>query len=451
MNGWCFGLGFFGYGVWWIQVSVHQFGVPYYWFSVPVTTLFVMFMASYPALASALTRWLPCSSETARLCLLAPLLWLLSEWLRGWFLTGFPWLTLGYSQTDGPLAAYAPLIGVNGCSLVIAFLAAALLYLVLARGWRSRAVVVACVLLAVLGAKPLEALRFTSPSGPAVRVTMVQGAVAQAIKWDFDQRQPSIELYESLSEDAWGGDLLLWPETAIPAFPHEVPELINRLHERSLATQTEMLVGVPTVDPDTREYYNSVLNFGPSPGRYDKVHLVPFGEFFPFQSLMKQLSLLLSIPMSDFTAGERDQRKIEINGHLAGISICYEDAYPSETLASLPAAAVLVNVSNDAWFGDSIAPHQHLQIARMRALEGGRYLLRATNTGISAIINDRGAVVARSPQFVPHALEGEYLPLSGATPFVRHRGWPILGFEALLLVVLIGYARSFPPGDPPKY
>ncbi|MGE0486613.1 MAG: apolipoprotein N-acyltransferase [Gammaproteobacteria bacterium] len=429
--GFAFGLGLFGHGVWWIQVSVHQFGVPYYAFSVSMTALFVAGMALYPMLFALLFARL--DGPAGRLWLAAPL-WVLVEALRGWFLSGFPWLSLGYSQLDSPLAGYAPLLGEPGVSLAVMLGACALAALAMKRRW----VVALVVLPALFGlGQALRGVEYTKVVEDGLRAALVQGAVAQSIKWDPDQRARSIERYVALSEPHWGVDVMVWPETAIAAFPYEVDELLAALAGRARASGTTLLVGMPTGEPWNGEYYNSLVALGEREDRYDKRHLVPFGEFFPLQSVVGGLARLLHIPMSDFSAGAASRATIRVGERLAGASICYEDAFGREVISALPEAAFLVNVSNDAWFGDTIAPHQHLEIARMRALESGRYLLRGTNTGISAVIDHHGVVTARAPQFEPAALTAEFDGRAGATPYAR------LGDLPLLLLALVALLSAW--------
>lgn len=433
-----FGLGLFGHGVWWIQVSVHQFGVPFYAFSVTATALFVCFMASYVALFAWLLARM--ARTPVQRLVLAPPLWVLVETLRGTLFTGFPWLSLGYSQVDAPLGGFAPLGGVPLCSLLVMVVAAALAGLP-AAGWRQRAALLLLALLpAALGAG-LRTRTWTTPGGVVHEVVLVQGAVPQHLKWAEDLRSISLARYLELSAAAWAADLVIWPETAIPAFASEVPEVIAELEQRARAQGTALLVGMPTGEPWNGRYYNSVVQFGAESGRYDKRHLVPFGEFFPFKSLLGNLILLFNIPMSDFTAGTETQPLLTVAGHTVGVSICYEDAYAQAIAGPRPLPDVLVNVSNDAWFGDTIAPHQHLEIARMRALESGRWLLRSTNTGISAVIDDRGMVRARAPQFVPHSLRSTYTPMHGETPYARLGDWPLRVLLALLVAGLAWRAR----------
>jgi apolipoprotein N-acyltransferase len=446
--GWCYGAGMFGLGVWWIQVSVHQFGVPYYAFSVPVTALFIAGMACYPALFAWGLRRLPGPRGTVRLLVLAPALWVLVEWLRGILFTGFPWLSLGYSQLHSPLAGLAPVLGVPGISLAVSFVAAAGVA-ALTVGHRARLLLTAGVLLVFAAGGALGTVAWTRPIETGLEVALVQGAIPQHLKWQRELRERSLAHYRALTAPHWDADVIIWPETAIPAFPIDMPEEMAALQHEAAAAGTALLVGMPTGEPAGGRYYNSVVAFGRVPGQYDKRHLVPFGEFFPFPTLMRNLSLLLSIPLSDFSAGAANEVTLAAAGHRAGISICYEDAFARDVMAALPEAAFLVNVSNDAWFGDTIAPHQHLEIARMRALESGRYLLRGTNTGVSAVIDPHGAVVARAPQFEATVLRARFAAHAGVTPYVALGDGPLLLLLVLAVAGALVHARRRAPAARP--
>lgn len=438
--GYCFGLGMFAHGIWWIQVSVHQFGLPLYSFSIAVTAGFVIFMSLYPALAAWLWHRGARGTPGLRLLLAAPVAWVATEWLRGWVMTGFPWLFVAYAQTDSPLSAYAPLLGVHGVSLITAMLAGACVVLVTGTQ-RARLAALGTVALIAVGAVSFERVAWTDDTGDVLPVALVQGAIPQAVKWRRDYREPSIDLYTELSRPHWGKPLVVWPETAIPAFAAEVPATLERLERLASAGETTLLTGIARADPDdSTRYFNSVVQLGVTRAYYDKRHLVPFGEYLPFDRWLRPLLDFLHIPMSNFSAGDLAQPPIVVDGHVIGVSICYEDAYATEIARALPDAGLLVNVSNDAWFGDSIAPHQHLQIARMRALEAGRYLLRATNTGISAIIDHRGRVLVRSGQFEPEVITAAARVRSGTTPAVSVPAWLIPGLG--LGWLLLGYRRS---------
>ena len=439
-----FGIGMFGYGVWWIQVSVHQFGLPLYSFSVTVTAGLIVVQALHIALFGWLIQPLLVGRHRFFALFGIPATWVLIEFLRSWFGSGFPWLLLGYAHTGTVLGGFAPIGGAHLVSFIVVYLAIALKLMFMRRDVvvAASAIVIICV---AFGAKLID-WNEGQPKIPKT-VALVQGAVPQEIKWHPDVRQPSIELHQKLSEPYWQGDVIVWPETAIPAFPDEVPEVIQSLGKRVASEKAVLLVGMPTrsIEQDgelRRRYYNSLLHISEgatltaSGISYSKRHLVPFGEFMPFDALLRPITDLLNVPMSDFSAGAPQQSSLVADDIIFGASICYEDAYAELVRDALPAANVLVNISNDAWFGATIAPHQHLQISQMRALELGRYMLRATNTGISAVIDDKGQVIAKSKQFVPQALSAKFSLLNGVTPFARFGTTPIFFWCVLSAIVI---------------
>jgi apolipoprotein N-acyltransferase len=417
-RGWLFGLGMFGIGIAWVQISVHQFGLPVLAFSVSVTALLVMFMALYPALAGYLVaRW--SSSPTVILFLVVmPTAWTLGEWLRAWLLTGFPWLSIGYAHVDSPLSAYAPIGGVFAVSLAAALSAGALA--ALPNNFRISLVTLTAVwLIAWLAAQA----NWTHAEGLRLRVALVQGGIEESQKWDPQMKDRTLTLYGKLTEPYWGDvKIIVWPETAIPAFGSEVKDFLKSLDKLAEQSGTDILLGLPIDERNSEghisDYYNSIISLGRNVARYDKRHLVILGEYPPFKTILMPILRSLSIPMSEFSPGASTQSPLLAAGLKLAPSICFEDAFGNELIDFLPDAELLVNVSNDAWFGDSLAPHQHLQIARMRALETGRFLLRATNNGITAVIDERGHVIARSPQFIAHVLTAEVQPRSGATLYV---------------------------------
>jgi len=423
--GFAFGLGLMALGVFWLRISIAQFGGVTPPLAVLVTVLFSLVMASYFALAGWLVRCLRPRSDLLWVLLVMPAVWVLVEWLRGWFLTGFPWLSLGYSQIDLPLVGFAPLLGVFGVSLVLA-VSAALLSL-LPRG--AALVGLAALWSAGFG---LQQVAWTEPVGEPLRVSLLQASIPQAQKWQPAMRQSTLETYVGMTAAAADSRIVIWPETAVPAFAHEVEaDLLAPLDEMLTEQGRDVVLGIVDGERDG-EYFNAMLSLGVS-GRasYHKRHLVPFGEYLPLDALTRPVLDFLKIPMSDFTPGGDEPPIIRLAGQPVGISICYEDAYADEVIRALPQATLLINTSNDAWFGDSLAPHQHLEIARMRAVEAQRFLLRATNTGISAVIDQQGHLQGRSPQFKPAVLSGEAVPLGGATPFSR---W---GNAAVVLIAML--------------
>ena len=347
-------------------------------------------------------------SPGRRLALLGPV-WLLGEWLRGWLLGGFPWLSLGYSQIDSPLAGFAPLLGLYGASAAV--LACAALLVMLLVGRRRLPALLALVLLWG-GAALLPRNHWSVPVGEPLRVTVIQGNINQRDKWLRKNLVPTLDLYANLSRRHWSSDLIVWPETAVPAFTWQVEEaLLRPLAAEARQQGSALLLGIADGKQGAPDYYNAMMTLGGERAVYHKRHLVPFGEFMPLKPLLGPLIEWLQIPMSDFTPGAAKRPLLQVAGYPAGLSICYEDAFGDEMIEALPTAAFLVNASNDAWFGDSLAMPQHLEIARMRALESNRYLVRATNTGISALIGPDGALLARSPAFERDVLSGEIVPL----------------------------------------
>jgi apolipoprotein N-acyltransferase len=452
LRGWLYGLGQFGVGVYWIAISVNVFGGTPLALAALLMLLFVAGMAVYPALLGWYAgRFV--AQGAIRTMLMLPAGWVVLEWLRGWFLSGFPWLSLGYSQIDAPPGAYAPLLGVHGVSAVVAISAGLIAWLAIRgstaifrradrpafdRAARSRTAILLplLALTALWGAAPtLNTLSWAQSAGEPLRVALVQGNISQAVKWELDYRMPTLERYMALTRDHWDSDLIVWPETAVPVFYNQVADnFIVRLRDEARRHGAEMLIGIPVINEKSDEYYNAMLALGAKEGFYRKRHLVPFGEFVPFKQWIGGLLQFMRVPMSDFSKGPMDQTLLQVRGHPVGISICYEDAFGDEVRHGLPAAELLVNVSNDAWFGDSLAPHQHLEIARMRARETGRYLLRATNTGISAVIDEHGGIVARSSQFREDVLTATVRPLTGATPYVRYGDVPLIAVCALIMI-----------------
>ncbi|MBY0578991.1 MAG: apolipoprotein N-acyltransferase [Burkholderiales bacterium] len=434
--GFSFGMGLFLCGVSWIYVSLHDFGGMPLSVAAVATVLFCAFLALYPALVGFFQARLPGSPAT-KAVLLIPALLALEDWLRGWLFTGFPWLALGYSQTDSPLAGYAPILGAYGLSLITA-VAGGLLFLASKTAYRKKAAILfAIVFLCGYG---LQKIDWTHPEGPPVTVSLLQGNIPQDRKWSNDELESTMDIYLKLALSS-KSRLIILPETAIPIFYDEVPrEYLNMLEAHARENHGDVLIGLPERLTEN-EYYNGVFNFGLSPHeRYRKSHLVPFGEFLPVKPVFGWLLDFMHIPMSDFSRGSLDQQPMHAAGERLAIDICYEDVFGEEIILQLPQATMLINVTDDAWFGDSIAPRQHLQISRMRALETGRMMLRATNTGMTAVVDAHGRLVSELPTFMQGSLDASVQGYSGATPYVS---W---GNHAFLLLagamLLLGLAKS---------
>jgi apolipoprotein N-acyltransferase len=441
-HGALYGLGYFGAGVSWVYVSVHTYGHVTPLPAALVTSALVVYLCLFPALLGyGLKRALP---DTAPLPLLIAFAagWILFEWLRGWLFTGFPWLTLGSSQVDAPLAGYAPLAGVYGVGLAAA-LTAALLVALPSRGMRLPALLLLCIVWA--GGFLLDRVEWTEARGGPLKVALVQGNIAQETKWAPENLKHTLTRYMTLTFGLAPTDLVVWPETAIPAFYDQMQDsLIPQLDAELQTTHTVLLTGIPALDKATWRYYNSVVSLGGEHRFYYKQHLVPFGEYLPLRGLIGNSLDALAVPNADFSSGGESQPLLEAAGYPVATSICYEVAFAEEIRRALPQAALLVNVSNDGWFGDSLAPHQHLEMARLRAKETGRPMLRATNTGISALIDHTGRVIARSPQFEEAVVTGEITPRQGATPYVLLGNTPVVVLTVLCLLVVGLFRRTGP-------
>ena len=436
--GWIFGIGYFGFGVYWVYNSLHDFGMAPPIVAGGITALLVLYLALFTGLIFAC--WHYAKQRTGDISLwLLPLFWFALEWFKGWFLTGMPWLSLGYSQTGSPLAGFAPLIGVYGISALCLVMVVALFLLL-----RDKRLPMLALLLGIpLAGWLLQQVDWTEPMAKPLRVTMVQGNIPQQLKWRSDQRQHIFRTYWRETSQHWDSDLIIWPETALPGHSRQLERtLLPGLQDAALRNDSIILSGVMYAEAGQRQFYNSVMQFGAERGLYHKRHLVLFGEYYPMRWLLDGLSSVISIPYSDLAAGPEQQELMRVQGYRLGVSICFEDVFSRDILLDLPAANLLVNVSNDAWFGNSSAPHQHLQIAQMRALETERAMLRATNTGISAFIDHKGRVIAESRQFRTESITEVVQGRSGATPFYYFA--KIQGLFALLPLALLLLLRRKP-------
>ncbi|HJY78170.1 MAG TPA: apolipoprotein N-acyltransferase [Burkholderiales bacterium] len=434
-SGYAFGLGLFGVGVSWVYVSLHTFGGMPLPLAALATLLFCAFLALFPAAAGWLQARIPAQAPL-RACLLIPAAWTLFEWIRSWIFTGFPWLSAGYAAVGWSPQGYAPVVGVFGLSFISVSLGG--------MAWlafrRRRPLVFGTALVAVVAAgEALRHVQWTEPAGAPVSAALLQGNIEQDLKFRPERYPPILATYVRLAE-ATSAKLIVFPETSIPRFLDRIePDFLLRLESVAKRNGGDLLLGVP-YRTRSDEYFNSVISLGTSPPQaYHKSHLVPFGEFIPpgFGWLLS----VLQIPLSDFSRGGHEQPPITAAGQRVAVNVCYEDAFGDEIARRLPEATILVNVSNVAWFGDSLAPAQHLQIARLRAVETGRMHLAATNTGITAAIDRDGRVLARLPQFEEGRLEASAQGYSGATPYSRYADWPVVAVSLLILAFAVFVAR----------
>ena len=440
-TGAAFGAGLFSCGTYWLYTAIHGFGQAPIALTLFLQAALVAIMAAYPAaLGYVANRWF--ASGAWRHWFVLPAAWVLLEWLRSWLFSGFPWLGLGYAFIDAPLAGWAPVLGVYGVTAAAAFAAAALCMLAAPRAAiRQRMLAAALIAALFLVPLPLSRVAWTTVSGESISVAVVQGAVSQDQKWQASNREATIARYSALTAQSWGARLIVWPEAALPVLANDLTDYLDALQAAGRAHHADFALGLVNYDRAADAYYNGIRVLSDAGnGWYYKRHLVPFGEYFPVPAFVRSWMRLMSLPYDDMTRGADVQPVLRAAGQKLGLTICYEDAYGSAQLRVLRDATLLVNVTNNAWYGDSSAPHQHLQIARMRALEAGRYLVRAANDGVTAVIGPHGEIVARLPQFEEAVLRDEVLPMTGLTPYARWGNYPVV--SSLLVALLIAFSRS---------
>jgi apolipoprotein N-acyltransferase len=435
--GWSFGFGWSVCGVYWLFISMHRYGGMPSWMAALAVGLMALLLGAFPALALAGSAWLRQRWKLSALVLallVFPSLWALTEWLRGWIFTGLPWVVSGYAHSASPLAGFAPIIGVYGLGWLAALVAACITLLPL----KKLPLLVAVAILASGAA--LGRIVWTAPHGQPLQVRLLQGNVPQETKFDSEQIGSSLLLYYQMISAA-PADLIATPETAIPLLVQQLPlDYLPRLTDFAKQSHSYLALGLPLSD-GPMQYANSVIGIAPNASRYryDKHHLVPFGEFIP--TGFRWFVDLMQIPLGDFTRGAPLQAPFAVKDQWVLPNICYEDLFGEEIadqlaashFAGQPPASILLNMSNIGWFGDSLALPQHLQISQMRALETGRPMLRATNTGATAIITPKGVVVAQLPPFTRGTLAGTVQGTSGMTPYILYGNGSVVALALLML------------------
>ncbi|RUO59456.1 apolipoprotein N-acyltransferase [Pseudidiomarina insulisalsae] len=445
--GYYFGLGWFAAGLSWIYVSIDTFGGLHPIASVAILLLLFAYLSLFPALALFLWRWLATRVHPLAYWSL-PLTWLIAESLRGWLLTGFPWLDLGYTQTDNWLSGYATWFGGTGLGLVLITIALLTVRFIERRSWQPPTVIAGLLLLPLL----LSQLNAVSTTGEKAKIGIVQGNISQSIKWDPDQHWPNLNQYLDLTRQLYNAhDVIVWPESAVTMPEPYTDDILAIIHDEMVETETGLITGI--IDIEGSDYYNSVIALGQDgstgveepyhhghSNRFRKHQLLPIGEFVPFGDLMRPLAPLFNLPMSSFSRGDYVQAPLRAHGWQFTTAICYEIAFPQQVWANFtPATDFLLTVSNDTWFGRSHGPAQHMQIARMRAIELARPLIRATNSGITGITDAQGRWLARAPQFTATTLSAEVPLVQGITPYALWGHW---GAWALALLILFGGALA---------
>ncbi len=442
--GWAFGVGKYGVGASWIYVSIHDYGPAPAWLAGSLVALFVVAMAWFPAAFTfAYARWVRGPNRWVNAIGFSAC-WVALEWTLTWFLTGFPWLFLGYAQLDNPLRHWAPVGGVLAVSLVAA-LSATIAVAGIARHATRRGQTIGAVaaLLPWVVGGGLGYIHWAEP-GVAGRVALVQGDIAQDVKWRPESVEPILDRYSTLSEPYWQHDLVIWPEAAVTLFEQQATPFIEAMALRARSGGSALVFGVPGYErlpDDTVVFRNMAAVVGNGSGHYIKRHLVPFGEYVPLESLLRGFIEFFDLPMSHAESGPLQQPLLQAGKWRLATAICYEVVYPDLVRRDARDADVIVTISNDSWFGHSIGPHQHLQMVRMRALENARYVLRATNNGLTAIVAPSGAVVAQAPQFEPTVLDGAFSGMSGVTPYGKLGDVPVLCAIAIGIGISLFFRR----------
>ena len=443
--GFVFGLIFFGFGVPWTYNSIHEYGHAPAALSAFLAGLLILVLAIFSGLSAYLFSRIRCNTQYDFFGALAfSTIWTLFEWVRSWIFTGFPWLLLGHAHHSSPFKGIIPIFGTYGATFVTLLTSCFFIVIILGK-FNQKVFSGISLAFIVLAHIVINEIIWTHADDEELSVALIQGNIPQEMKWDRSMHPYIMEKYRTMSEDHFDTDVVVWPETAIPTFYSSVKdtfieELKNEIENRN----AEFLIGVFTFDPKTRQIYNSLMILGEEIGFYRKRHLVPFGEYIPLRGITSFFDKYIQIPMSDLSSGT-GRPLVKLSGYNVGTSICYEVVYGNEVIESMPEAKFLINLSNDAWFGDSAAPHQHLEIARSRAIETGRYLLRATNTGISAVIDPNGHIINKSAQFQEDVVSAKIKPYSGITPFSRwgNRGIVTVLFAIFFIIYLIKWQKSY--------
>jgi apolipoprotein N-acyltransferase len=443
-RGFLFGLGLFGTGVYWVYISIHTFGEAPVWLSVFITAGFIAILALFPAFTGYfLNRYFP-TINFNKLVLAFPAYWMLLEWTRSWLFSGFPWLSLGYSQMNSWLRGWATIFSVYGVSLGLLLTSSLLVACVFwYKDQRTKPIIKSLlfiIALWVLGGLILL-IDWSHPYGTPLKVSLVQGNIPQSIKWSPEAVQPTLDRYTTLTNNHWDSKIIIWPEGAIPIPISAAANLIEKLNKQALEHKATLITGIPAHAGISHDYYNTIVTLGKEQTVYIKFRLVPFGEFTPYSHYLKPLLSHFNIPMSDFIPGPAKPEQLKAQGITISAFICYEIAFPEQVNRHVD-SGFLLTVSDDAWFGHSIAQAQHLQMAQMRSLELAKPQFFVSNDGLTAFINQKGRVTDIAPPFEPYVLTADVRPYMGATLWQLFGTDPILfGITVMLILAVIKNRR----------
>ena len=434
--GFIYGLGLFGFGITWLFNSLYVYGQAPLVAAMSMVLLGVLVLSIFPAIV--FQQYAKLLSYTASVQIIGFVsLWVLIEWIRSWILTGFPWLTFGHVLVDSPLRGVIPVLGTYGASAVIAFLSIISALLISGRYKLCVKNLISPIAVIMICVAFLDIQWTQKAAQQPIKVAAVQANIAEELKWKRDLQQDIVHRHIELSESYLDHDVIVWPETAIPTFYDIAYQKYLATYIEQLAqTKAQIVAGTFTRSLTNDAIYNSIVKLSVPTQIYSKQHLVPFGEYLPLRDLFFLFKRYVTIPASNLSSGAGPS-VMTLNDRPVGVSICYEAVFARDILPALPQAQWLINVTNDAWFGRSLAPYQHLQISRVRALETGRFMVRAANSGISAIINDHGKLIQSSELFATQVVSAQIVPMKGQTPFMM---W---SHGAILIILFMGLIFVF--------
>jgi apolipoprotein N-acyltransferase len=441
-QGFAFGLGFFGFGVSWIYVSIATYGNTNVFVAGLVTIMFIMILSLFPALQAYCYQRFFKTHPKINALIMFPGVWVILDFIRGSLFTGFPWLYVGYTQTFTPLSGMAKLLGVYGVTWLCVFVSASVFVFLKHAHKRSKIALIIAIILLIAVSSGLKYYRFTQPISKPLAVLLVQGDIPQPEKWDPKNVPKIILKYTQLTAPHLNTSLIVWPENAITTLPQNITPFLDALDRNTRLLKSAIVFGIPIENTLNGQVYNGALALGDGQGMYLKRHLVPFGEYVPYQNIVGSVFQFLNIPMSDFSKGPDQQYPMMLHGLPVSIFICYESAYPMEVRNHLGRAAYIITLSDDSWFGHSFASSQQEEIDAMRAVETERPILRATNNGITSIIDSNGKIIARAPSFQAAILQGVIQPVTGPTPWLQYGFLVFITGLLLSVVIAIGYARK---------
>jgi apolipoprotein N-acyltransferase len=435
-----FGLGFFGTGISWVFVSIYFFGGTSFLIAFLLTSLLVLALSCFFGILGFTLQRYFAKNNMAKILLVYPALWALLEALRSWIFTGFPWLILGHTTANSLFSGLAPIFGAYGSSYFLVLIGS-LFYVACVPhygeskfyGWKFSNLSLTALIVLTIGVSSLSTINWTKSNSPALSVSLVQGNIPQNLRWDAKQVNNILNTYQALTPRYYQNNLIVWPEAAIPLSTEQAINFTDKIEKELETTHSALITGVPYVNK--QNYYNAVIGLGDAQGIYLKRHLVPFGEYMPYEKWLRGLIQFFNLPMSNFLPGPPHQSLISVHGIPIGVFICYEVTYSSIVRENLPAAGLLITVSDDAWFGRSFAPWQHLQIGQFTALETGRQMLFVGNDGVTAIINSKGQLQSILPQFTTNVLNGHVAAYTGTTPWVMFGDLPYLIIMLIFLAI----------------